>query len=472
MKNLNKALTLLASLAILAGCSSTPTISDANNTIVEQDPSIVQNTYQDIFDSIFEKQGVEIATNELLLRVAKQVLADSDNWTAESIQAALTKKINNQFNSFAKSGSYFVNGLFSEEKLVHSLRTQGHNIKSTTAVPFKESVTNLIGHKDLKTLLTQDYSEYVSELENQFYLELLNEEYILSQRAGTVNTSYFKNKQVRKVQYFKYTPSNSADANKFAEKFQTMVDVAIQQGKSLKEIATEANGLEHEWKLYQLENLAKEFAMINTIAHEGHAVNEDPKYPLPAEFASSVAAFEQDYENDSVHGYRDVYNHKEDYDADKIAEVKTKNVSYSDGGKKSIYEGYYQKQLEIIRSTMFTELVSTTDGTDVISSTVQDKIEDMDSFYKESKYIDVYETGSAVFKSGDSYYIVYAEKVEDSSSLDLRKEGAEALATVSSNVRNAIYYYLTSLTEAGKLEVTNQAIYDKLNSTYNYGEEK
>lgn len=473
MKKIFKLLPAAFAVCLLVGCSNQPTLNDGEKPIVGGTGSegLELDTYQDLFDDLYESKGVEVAVDELLYRVAKYVLSTSENWTEAQIEAELAERVEAKFDSFY-TASYKVNGLFDESKLVLHLQSLGHTIEIET--PFKETVTNLVGHGHLQSYLTGDYSDYIEELEKDLYIDLLKEEYVLTQRASA-SATYYTNKDVRKVQFFSYTPANSSEASKYAQLFQNAVDASIEAQEDFKTLVTKDGGLEEQWKLKQLEDLAKDFAMINAKAagFKGatpSAVNEDSEYPLPTKYANEVKAFELKYADDTVYGFRDIYT-TTNYDSTEKSEVTSKLNSFSNNGTQSIYKGYYQKQLEIISANYLTEKVSTSDHSSVISSTVNKAIEDMDSLYKDTGYVDVYETETAVFKNGSVYYILHVEEIKDSSSLDLKKEAAEALAGVSSNVKNAIYYYLTSLTEEGKLTINNQDIYDYLNETYSYGEE-
>ena len=304
------------------------------------------------------------------------------------------------------------------------------------------------------------------------YVDLLKEEYVRSQKA-TGTTTYFKNKDIRVVEYFSYTPANSTDANKFASEFQAKIDAAIEAGTSFKELVTGENGLEFAWKVQKLDDLAKEFAMINKLATEGKGVNEDEQYPLPTAYAAAVKAAELKYVNDSNYGFRDIYtaNGKANFDASEISEAKEKLNSYSSNGTQSIYKGYYAKQLDVLNTTYYTKTYYTADSTSLISSSVVDALEDWDKLYNGSAYLDVNNTGTPVYKNGSTYYVISATKIDDNSSDADIKVACQQLAKYNSNVKNAIYYYLTSLTEEGKLSIHYQDVYDYLNSTYSYGEE-
>ncbi len=488
MKKICKFIPAALAVFLLVGCSTdSPKLGSGDKTIasVTDTSGVTLDTYQDVFDDLYAKKGVEIASKELLYSVAKYVLANSKNWTAAEITAEISKRIEEKFDSFYTNASYKINGLFDESKLVLSLQSQGYNVvPKNNAAPFEETISSLVGYKHLKTLLTYDYSEYEAELSKDLYLNLLNEEYILSQRANDgASTSYFTGKKVRKVEYFRFTPANSSEATKYSQDFEEIIaaNLALATPETFKTLVTKDGGLEDQWKLKQLKDLAKDFAMINAKA-AGYdsltpvAVNEAAEYALPTKYATSVKNYELEYANDTIYGFRDIYSAGNTYDVTQKGEVKTKLDTYSSSGTKSIYKGYYLKQLDIITTNYFTEKCTTSDNAAVINSTVNTALEDMKKMYKTTggvttSYIDLYETDTAVFKADSAYYVMTAVAINDSSTAAEKKEAAKVLAEVSSNVKNAIYYYLTDLTEKGKLEINNQDIYDYLNETYNYGKE-
>lgn len=470
-----RALPAALAILLLAGCSNSPTLKDKDKTFVSMS-EVKSETYQEVFDKLYKSQGVQAATNELLYRVAKEVLTASSNWTAEEIEAEIHERIVERFDTYYSS-SYQTNGLFDEQKVITSLVGSGYDIKRKEADPYVETVDDLVGYDHVYDRLTYDYSDFEEKLAKDFYVELLKEEYILSQRAAASST-YFKNKDVRRVQYFTWTPANSNERIKWADLFQTQVDEAIENEVSFEELVKGEGGLEEQWKLKQLKDLADDFALINAraagVLGEAKAVNEDEDYPLPATYSEVIVAYEKSEEvvNDETKGFRNIYV-ENDYNETQKAEVKTKIATYSANGTQSIYYGYYQKQLSILKTSMFTEKVTTSDSASTISTDINNAIEDLDPLYKETNYLDVTESGTVILKSGSANYIVYATAISDDAAEKAtadEKDAARELAKTSTNVKNAIYYYLTELTNAKKFEVNNQDVYDYLNATYGYGE--
>jgi len=198
-------------------------------------------------------------------------------------------------------------------------------------------------------------------------------------------------------------------------------------------------------------------------------VNND----LPDYYKVKVSEFEENWKHDETYGYKDVFDGTT-WDSTIVSNVKSKLNTYSSNGTKSIYDIYFEKQLDILTTSYFTDAVKTSDNGNVISATVQDVIEDLEEkniYHEGTSYIDVYDTDTVVFKYSSDYYVLTAVEIDDKSSLEDRYEAAEALAKVSSNVKNCFYDYLTELTADEKLEIHNQDLYDYLEKTYGYGEE-
>lgn len=481
-KNLIKVLPGVLALCLLAGCDNTPKVSDQNKTFISGAATQANqpDNYQKIFNKLYNEEGDTTISNEILYRVAKTVLAESSNWTDAEIKAEIANRVQDHFDEFY-SDSYRTDGLFDEELLISSLTNSGFNITKKSAAAFKETVTNLVGYQHLQSFLTYDYSDYIASLEKGYYTDLFNEEYILSQKAGS-STSYYTNKDVRKVAYFSWNPDTSTEREQYADQFQDYVDANLD--KDFKTVVTGQGGLEEQWKIKKLKDLAKDFAMINASA-KGYntavkAVNEMAEYPLPAAYESVIVAYEKTIAADSKYGFKDIYtvaviDASKDDKATEFAEVKEKLNTYSDSNSHSIYEGYYQKQLAIINEKYYVEQTYTSDSSSVIDSTVTDAIESLTAMYEngstKTNYLDLASSGTVVFKSGDVNYILSAEKVNDSSSAADKKLAAKELAKASSNTKNAIYFYLTDLAENGKFEINNQDVYDYFNETYGFGEE-
>lgn len=471
-RNLLKALPAVLALLLLVGCNNSPAIKDKDQTFVTMS-DVKADTYQEVFDKLYKTQGVAVATDALLYKVAQSVLAASNNWTSEEIAAEVHERIVDRFDTYY-STSYKKNGLFDEQLVINSLTANGYKITSKGAAPYVETVDNLLGYDHLYDRLTFDYSEYEAKLTKDIYNDLLKEEYILSQRAASSST-YFKNKDVRVVQYFSWTPNNSNERIKWADTFQQAVDGAITTSTSFEDLVKRAGGLEEQWKLKLLKDLADDFAMINTRAFNGTAVNEDAEYPLPEAYSAAVIAYEKsaDVVNHESKGYRDVYN-LDTFNESQKAEVTSKLNNYSNNGANSIYDGYYQKQLEILTRSLFTEKVATADSASIINSKINTAIKDLKPLYAGSNYLDVTESGTVILKADSTNYIVYVTEITDNEAEKAtadEKKAAKELAKVSSNVKNAIYYYLTELTSAGEFVVNNQDVYDYLNATYGYGDD-
>lgn len=470
-----KILAIALSLCSLVACGkNSPQLKDKDKTFITAKKDATPDTYQQIFDKLYKKEGVKVAVDELLYRIAKQVLSTSTNWTSEEITQSINERIVDHFDTYY-SNEYRENGLFREEKLINSLTKSGYVISKKEAEPFVETIDNYVGYNHLKEKLTYDYSKFEEKLTKDYYIELLNEEYILTQRAAN-SSFYFTNRNVRKVQYFSWTPTNSSERIRYADIFQNYIDAGIVAEKDFESLATGAGGLEEQWKTKQLKDLAEDFAVINAYAADffgtgAKAVNENAEYPLPAAYSATIIAYEKSAEvaAHETKGFRNVYA-PNTYNESQKEEVKNKMLSYSNSGAHSIYEGYYQKQLEIINNKLFKKTIGSSDSSTIISSTINDAIIDVSPLYKNTNYIDITESGTMILKSESNNYVITVEKIDDDSDAAEKKIAVKELAKASSNVKNCVYFYLTSLSESGQFEVNNEDVYNYLNKTYGYGE--
>ncbi len=493
MKKTIKLLPILASLTLLVGCNANPKLSVKNETLTANEGE----KYQQIFNKLYDEMGVDTTAQELLVSVADYVLTKSSFWnkvptgeTKTLYALELEKRLVEKYNDFYAS-AYKEDGLFDEDLLKTALEEQGYEVVvPTNAVAYKETATALLGYDDLKDKLAYDYADWEKDQVRSIKLDILKEEYIRTQLGsnddGTIKTSYYEAKKIREVKYFSVATADNAERLKYSNKFEAEFTV----NDDLETVALEK--LENVWKIKKLEDLAKDFAMINQNAHD--ALSDHYETYFGANWSDNAVLYaaqqaENTYKDDEEYGYRDIYTveGREALTKEKISEAKEKLSTYSDSGKYDIYKGYYLKQLDILNTKYFSKVVYTTDGGSVINSSVTTAIKNYttDSSYLSHKstasisntcYIDPNKNGNEIYKDGTTCYVIEA-KVYDSdvwtsaaTSDESLIEANRALAKIASNVSNCWYYYLTELKAAKEFETNWKEIYTYLNETYSYGE--
>lgn len=505
MKKINKFIPFVLAATLLVGCDETINVNNAANRVAVENANNDLSgltTYEDIFEDLYASNGPSKAAKNLVYLIARKVVGESSYITQEIID----KRVAETIDAFY-SANYKKDGLFVEELLVNSLRKQGYDI----VVPegqdlYAETETSLLMYDKLSDKLVADYTDYINKVVMyDVYVELMKEEYIL-----TVKPSYFKetSKQIRKVQYFSWTPSDSIVAADIADDFETQLRAAMTNGTSYDELTdaefkTLVTGtFENATKFYQYKDLAKDFA----------AINSDPTEDIAAGY------YDQTYYNKT---YKDVFEYaKYDYSTtldtngngstqdevdakyielyNKYTEAEKSNVTtllgtYSNSGAYSIDYGYDLKKLAIKSTTNFVEKVGTSDDTSgtIINSNIDTrllktsynsnlKLVDYDSSNKTS-FLDYYDNDTIVFVESGTYYVVKVSVINadvlleendsgdlvatETSNIALAVEGAKALANSSTNTKSAISYYLEL--EADDL-IHDQDLYDYLESTYGY----
>ena len=253
-KGMKKVIPFVLFATLLSGCSKDLTIKDGEDkTVVKENAEyeLDLTNYQEIFDDLFASSGAETASKELVYRIAKQVVEtiDSTDEKTKKLEEGLlgkdgtyivagytfkkqrlAEKVKDKLNSYYTS-AYKKDGLFDERLLANSLRLSGYNIELPDDY-YKETENNLLRYGKLADRLTGDYSELIEEkLLKDIYLELLKEEYIITQHPEYLKstqtsseTAYSAYSKVKYVEYFSYTPTKSSDANKINEKIESALN--------------------------------------------------------------------------------------------------------------------------------------------------------------------------------------------------------------------------------------------------------
>jgi len=489
-KNIRKIIPFVMFATLLAGCSKDLTIKDGEDkTVVKENASyeLDLTTYQEIFDDLFAVNGAKVASDELVYRIAKQVVdtVDSEDAKTRALEEGLlgetgeykvagytfnrkrlAEKVKEKFNQYYTS-AYKTNGFFDERLLANSLRSSGYNVELGDNY-YKETKDTLLGYGDLADKLTGDYSELIEEkFLKEIYLGLLKEEYIISQHPEYLkstqtssSTAYSAYSKVKYVEYFSYTPSKSSDANKINEQienaFNKMLEGKAEGYKVTKEDFENlvVNSFEPVVKEYDLANLDKEFAKID--------------------YKTAGEKFLNIYDDEA----------KEKLTSSEISEAESLINSYSGNGSYSIYDGYDMKELAIESKQYYNEMVVSTKSSTIINSSIDGKLklanDKLEDSLTENGFLDYYNNGNPLFKLEGTYYMVRVETIYNhkydasaegkslSSSNAALLDAVELLATHSSYTSNTVKFYLDEFYEAEKLVLHNEEVYEYLKTTYNF----
>lgn len=489
-KNIKKIVPFVMFATLLAGCSGDLTIKDGEDKTVVKDNAKYEldlTTYQDIFDDLFASRGAQTASEELVYRIAKQVVEtiDSDDAKTKALEAGLlgetgeykvagytltksrlAEKVKEKFDQYYTS-SYKLNGYFDERLLANSLRSSGYNVTLGEDY-YKETKDSLLGYGDLADKLKGDYSELIEEkFLKEIYLGLLKEEYIITQHPEYLkstqtssSTAYSAYSKVKYVEYFSYTPKKSSDANKINEKIESALNKLLEGKAEGYKVTKEefeslvVNEFEPVIKAYDLENLNKEFEKI-------------------------------DYKN-PTDKFLNIYDEaaKEKLTSSEISEAESLINSYSSNGSYSIYDGYSLKELDIANKKYYNEMVVSTKSSTVINTNIDGKLklanDKLADAVTENGFLDYYNNDNPLFKLDGTYYMIRVETIynhkynpdvegkSESSSQDALLDAVELLSTHSSYTANTIKFYLDQFYDAEKLVLHNEEVYEYLKSTYNF----
>lgn len=492
-KGMKKVIPFVLFATLLSGCSKDLTIKDGEDkTVVKENAEyeLDLTNYQEIFDDLFASNGAETASKELVYRIAKQVVEtiDSTDEKTKKLEEGLlgkdgtyivagytfkkqrlAEKVKDKLNSYYTS-AYKKDGLFDERLLANSLRLSGYNIELPDDY-YKETENNLLRYGKLADRLTGDYSELIEEkLLKDIYLELLKEEYIITQHPEYLKstqtsseTAYSAYSKVKYVEYFSYTPTKSSDANKINEKIESALNKVLDTKNKMS--GDEKRLTKDEFKLLvtaQFEPVVKEY-----------------------DFANLTKEFDKiDYKK-KAEGYLNIYDEAEKAKLSKaeISEAESLINSYSSNGSYSIYDGYDMKELEIKNKKYYNDMVVSTKSSTVINSSIDGKLklanDKLDDVLTENGFLDYYNNGNPLFKLDGTYYMVRVETIYNHKYVAETKESLtssdaalldaiELLATHSSYTSNTVKFYLDQFYDAEKLTLHNEEVYEYLKSTYSF----
>ncbi len=509
MKFSKKHIALLMSLALLSGCTtSSIKVTDGKNAVITgTNSSVTATTLQSLYNKLYTQNGTLQASREIIDQVAQLVLTEAFG-SSVNAEAKVAERVKEFFDTYYTS-TYKVDGYFDENLLVTDLRKQGYNITGNNR--FIETYSDISNpnykYEKLKDNLQADYSDLIARKFNyDARLQLLNEQYILSQKA-----SHFSSTRIRKVEYVALpTTGVDSDDTTLLAQYEAKLNqyISTDDYDSFKALVVEIESIYNE---YKLKKLAEDFAIINykaqamTLMDKTYAGNDPYDY--------LAKSYEYDYMNkyiniyDSAKRYKQVptftctpncvvtvayvedilgnyestdgvtFNAVTPYLSSEVDAVKSKITSYSSSGTQSIYVGYETRQLNIMNSKYYTEKVglNTTSFGTTITTDIDTQVFKTWGDVKlatvsiggtdyPTQFLDFSGTNKAIFKNNGTYYIVKVTNINADSDAALKAEGAKSLATISANVKDALKYYFGEY----NLSIHEEDLYTYLNTNYGY----
>ena len=512
MKFNRKHIALLMSLALLSGCAtSTIRVQNGDTPLVGGTAASVKpTTLQALYNKLYAESGTLQASKEIVDQIARAVLIEAFG-TEAAANAKVAERVKDYFDDYYRT-EYKVDGYFDENLLVISLRQQGYNI--TGEGRFVETYNDLSDpnykYGNLKDRLQADYSDLINrKLSYDARVALLNEQYILQQRANSFTTT-----RIRKVEFVALpTTGNDTDDATLLAQYEAKVNdfVATDTYATFQDLAVD---LEDVYRQYRFKKLAEDFAPINFKALD--MTSDNRNYALNDPFDYLAKSYEFDFIDKYINIYSSLKRYSQiptftydsltdqwvvtveyvedilgdyassdginfvavtPYQQSKIDAVKSKITSYSNGGAQSIYMGYELRQQEVYNARYFKERVglnTTAFGTTVTSSIdtqlfrawgdVNFATLTVGSDDFETSFLDYYGTNKAIFKLEGTFYLIQVTNINAQSDDELKAEAAKSLASISANVKDALKFYMSEY----NLILHEQALYDYLVSTYGY----
>ncbi len=247
MKNMKKLAGLALAASTLVGCTST-----INGLVGGDDPiltgageDVIVAELQELYEDAYATVGKTALVNQILVRIAELEIAEDTTRDAAYINGRIDEKL----LTAAKSSSYKVDNVFSEERFVLTLRNQGYIIPTPTSYSTDSAVLNA------------DYSDYKTrKLRQDVLLEILNEEYVLDEYA-----TLFEITEIREVEYI-YIDAATIVLNDEINQIQSYInDIRADGNANLEDFAD-------AWKDYKKNEIDVEAARIGTAADESKSI--------------------------------------------------------------------------------------------------------------------------------------------------------------------------------------------------------
>lgn len=249
--------TSLCGIALLTGCNNNKENDEIKANINNGSENVFDGlkegttnvTLQDIYDSLRENSANQLVADKLVEIIAEKVLSD-DIW-----KQRYNKKIEEKILEMAKSDSYKdSNGVFSEELLVKTLKSQLYNVTCEVdnyGPTYTDSTKTVI---DKYTLC--NYDEYAEKaLKVEVLEELLKEKYVyekvLKDKPTLIDT--------KKTRYVEYITLDGSKENAF----EFLTD-SVEKLKA-ENSSTTLETIKDEWVEKLIEEVEKKYEKINTI---------------------------------------------------------------------------------------------------------------------------------------------------------------------------------------------------------------
>ena len=424
MKKIFKGASLsLCAMLLLAGCSckkeenadTKANISNNSSTIVSGLKDGVESvTLQKLYDDLKASSGNTTAANKLLEIVSDLVLSDA-KW-----QTRYDAKVQEKLLQFAENGDYKVDGVFNEELLVKTLKSQLYSVTCSNNNYGPTYTTE----NEIDKYMVCDYTDYVNKaLKVSVLDELLKEKYVYD-KVMVDKTNILTTKKVRLVEYVSIAYSDDKEED---EVIAHIVDAIAKL--SVENSTTTLEDVANTWKDKKIEKILEEYKKINTAEDKNGSILNN----------------------------------------------------YTNGYTRSAEEGLKLKKEEIYNSDSYDKVVITSDSSNILNTTLVEKLLSENILSETAKktikinnsyYLVAPWAGSNVTSTdirikdatNSKYYIVKVDVINSESSEDLVYEAVKVLATNATLVGDRVNYYLEQNKE--NINVYDEEIYTYLKTQY------
>lgn len=412
----------LCAMLLLAGCSCNKEKKDTKANISNPTETIVSGlkegvdsiTLQKLYDDLKSSKGNELAANKLLEIVADLVLTDA-KW-----QDRYDAKVEKKLLELVNTDSYKVNGTFSEELLVKTLKSQLYNVTCENNI-YGPTYTN---DNKVDKYMVCNYTDYVNKaLKINVLTELLNEKYVYD-KVMVDKTNILTTKKARMVEFVSIGYSGDEEEDKVISYISESIAKLSETNSTvdLEKIAT-------SWTDKKIEELNEKYNKINTI--------DDKNGSILSEFTN---AYTQTAEKGLELKKQEIYNNS---NYNKVAIT-------SDSS-------------DILNTTLVERLLSE----NVLSANAKKTIQINGSYYLVAPWAGNNITSSDIRikdSTNNKYYIVKVEVINNESSEDLIYDAVKVLATNKTLVSDSINYYLEQ--NKNNINVYDEEIYTYLKTQY------
>ncbi len=466
MKKKHILLSLAASF-LLVGCAGTieavpGNVDDNLVNFSGNSTEYFRNDIQMIYDQLVDAG----TSNSTILNAILKMIAEDpekgifkDFTTEEHIQELCKEKMIDK----VKSGSYDVNGLFQESKLISELKASLYDIKSVDGAEPNDNHL-LLPTDEYDDIFNYDYSDYIERnIRKDVVIQELTAKYLFKEDYSSLRKSY-----ARRVRYI------------------ALEEIEGHKGEAARTLTAFINKFVNNPQVtdFDLDSLARIWTGVESTMTEDEIqfVNENGLYTLSDQIVDELAKIVEVDENG-------------DPTLDEKGEYIMKGVKATDESLESKYTGSYTYPVRMghilaerelaktelveddlfiknngindlpskITDRIFSNQINRTNGylvsapgKDDIKFLVPERVENNNDFASKIIHYDA---------SSSTRYVVIVDAVYNSlTELDDKDavEIAEILAENSTNKRDSIIHYLKEF----NIEIHDQAFYDYINSTY------